>query len=76
VSTSTITLEVDPASAAAFATASADERRRIELLLKLRLREITAQPARPLGAIMDEIGDHAAAQGMTPEKLDELLRDQ
>jgi hypothetical protein len=76
VNATTITIEVDPASAAAFATAPADERRRIELLLKLRLREITAQHARSLGTIMDEIGDHAAAQGMTSQKLDELLRDQ
>ncbi len=76
MSNSTITLEVDPTSAAAYATASAEERRRIQLLLKLRLRELTAGPARPLGEIMDEIGARAAGQGLTPQILEDLLRDQ
>ena len=75
VSTPTITLEVDPVSAAAYAKASADEQRRIQLLLKLRLRELTASPTRPLGEIMDEIGEHAAVQGMTEQVLADLQRD-
>lgn len=73
---STITLEVDADSAAAYTAAPDEERRRIQLLLKLRLRELTAGPNRPLREIMDEIGNHAEAQGLTPQILDNLLRDQ
>jgi len=76
VDSSTITLEVDPASAAAYATASDEERRRIQLLLKLRLRELTVSRARPLVEIMDEVGATAAAQGLTNQILEDLLRDE
>ncbi len=70
----TVALEVDADTARAFSAASPEERRKLLLLLGLRLRELTARPARPLKAIMDEIGRHAEAQGLTPEILESLLR--
>jgi hypothetical protein len=73
---STIALEVDPDTARAFAAASAEDRRRLQLLLRIRLRELTARPARPLKEVMDEIGRHAEANGLTPEILDSLLPDE
>jgi hypothetical protein len=76
VSTETIPLEVDADTARAFAAASAEDRRKLQLLLRLRLRELTARPPRPLKEIMDEIGRHAEAQGLTPELLESLLRDE
>ena len=74
--TATIALEVDADTARAFSAASAEERRKLELLLGLRLRELTARPARPLKEVMDEIGRHAEANGLTSEILESLLRDE
>jgi hypothetical protein len=76
VATTTISLEVDAETARAFAAASAEERRKLQLLLNLRLRELTAHPTRPLKDVMDEIGRHAEARGLTPEILESLLRDE
>lgn len=71
-----ISLEVDAETARAFAEASADDRRKLQLLLSLRLRELTARPARPLKDVMDDIGRHAEARGLTPDILESLLRDE
>ena len=75
MATATISLEVDADTARAFSAASEDERHKLQLLLGLRLRELTARPP-PLKEIMDEIGRHAEAQGLTPETLESLLRDE
>jgi hypothetical protein len=76
MTTATISLEVDANTAQAFAAASAEDKRKLQLLLSLRLRELTARPARPLKEVMDEIGRYAEAQGLTPEMLESLLRDE
>ena len=69
----TISLEVDAESARVFTESPPEERRKLQLLLNLRLRELTSTPPRPLREVMDEIGSHAEAQGLTPEKLESLL---
>ena len=76
MATATISIEVDAESARVFSAASAEERRKLQLLLSLRLRELTANPARRLGDIMDEIGAHAETKGLTPEILESLLDDE
>ena len=76
MATATISLEVDADTARAFSAASAEEQRKLQLLLSLRLRELTIRPARPLKEVMDEIGRHAEACGLTPEVLESLLRDE
>ena len=73
MTTATISIEVDADAARAFSEASAEERRKLQLLLSLRLRELTASPARPLKAVMDDIGARAEARGLTPEILESLL---
>ena len=75
MTTATISIEVDADAAKAFAAASQEERRKLELLLALRLRELTADPIRPLREIMDEMGTQAVARGLTPEILNSLLND-
>ena len=74
--TATISIQVDEEAAKAFATASTEEQRKIELLLCLRLQDLTLGPQKPLKAVMDEIGEHAEAHGLTPEVLEALLRDE
>ncbi len=53
---------------------SADLRKK-QLLIRLCLREYD-EPHISLSNLMDEIGDHARARGLTPEILDSLLRDE
>ena len=74
--TETIPITVDADTAHRYCKASPEERRKLELLLRLRLRELTLGRARPLQAIMDEIGTDAEAKGLTPEELESMLRDE
>ena len=74
--TANITIEVDEAAARAFAEASPSEQQKLQLLLSFRLQELTAKPGRPLQTVMDEIGKAAEARGLTPEILENLLRDE
>jgi len=73
--TETIPITVDAEAAQCFSSAPPEERRKLELLLRLRLRELTLGRARPLKDIMDEIGAEAEAQGLTPEMLEAMLRE-
>jgi hypothetical protein len=74
--TETIPITVDAEAAQRFSEAPPEERRKLELLLRLRLRELTLGRARPLKDIMDEIGTDAEAKGLTPQKLESMLRDE
>ena len=74
MSIETISISVDSDTAQSFCEASPEERRKWELLLRLRLRELTSGPTRPLAEIMDEIGAAAEARGITPEKVESMLR--
>ena len=76
MATETISITVDADSAQSFCGASPEERHKLELLLRLRLRELTLGRPRPLKEVMDEIGTAAEANGLTPEILESLLRDE
>ena len=71
-----ITIEVDEAVARAFAEASPGEQQKLQLLLSLRLQELTATQGGTLQTVMDEIGRAAEARGLTPDILENLLRDE
>ena len=73
MSTATISIEVDADAARAYRQATDADRRKLQLLLSLRLRELTAGPVRPLKTVMDEIGQNAAARGLTADILEKLL---
>ncbi|MFM1904117.1 MAG: hypothetical protein RLZZ440_2017 [Planctomycetota bacterium] len=76
MATPTISIPVDASIAEAYRSASADQKRQLQTLLRLRLRELTAEPVRPLEEILDEVGRSAAAKGLTLESLDSILSDQ
>jgi len=76
MSTAIISIEVDAEAARAFSAASVPERRKLELLLALRLKQLTTSPARPLSAVMDEIGADAEANGLSLQVLESLLHDE
>jgi hypothetical protein len=67
-----ITIRVDPTAAAVYLSASEQERRKLDALLSLRLSEATRHD-RPLLEIIREAGREAAANGLTPEILQEIL---
>ena len=71
-----IPLPVDPETARAYNEATEEDRLRIQLLLRVRLREWMTVPGRPLREIRDDIAAEAQARGLTPEILEELLRDE
>lgn len=73
--TPVIALPVDAETARAYEAASPEVQQKVQLLLRLRLRDLIVEPQHPLREIMDEIGTEAAARGLTPERLEELLRD-
>ena len=73
--TAPITIEVPAAAAAAYAAAPMERQRKIQLLLGLQLQELFQLPVRPLGEVMDELAAEAAANGLTPEILESILRD-
>lgn len=72
--TDTITIAVDPDLADAYRAASDQDRRKLDLLLNLRLRDVT-RTGESLHDVMAEITQNARARGLTPEILEELLRD-
>ena len=67
-----ITIRVDPNAAAVYLSASEQDRRKLDALLSLRLSEAALQP-RPLQEIIREASNEAAANGLTPEILQEIL---
>ena len=69
----TINIQVTPEAAKAFRNASASERKKLELLLNLRLLEVS-RSRKPLEEVMREISRSAQARGLTPEILDDLLK--
>jgi hypothetical protein len=77
MATASLTIQVSEEAARAFAQVSPEDQRKIQLLLDLRLRDLTisSPPRKPLQTIMDEIGNNAAARGLTPAGLESLLGD-
>ncbi len=77
MATANLTIQVSEEAARAFAQVSPEDQRKIQLLLDLRLRDLTISPLprKSLQALMDEIGNSAAARGLTPAGLELLLND-
>jgi len=69
----TISVQVTPEAAKVYRKASASERKKMELLLSLRLLEASIA-RKSLETVMREISRSAQERGLTPEVLDELLK--
>jgi len=70
----TVNIQVTPEAAKAFRNASPAERKKLELLLSLRLLEVS-RARKSLEEVMREISRSAQVRGLTPEILDDLLKD-
>ena len=75
MNTENITLQIDPEAARIFKTATAEEREKLQLLLSIWLKDLGTGGAKSLKETMDEISDNAKARGLTPEVLEEILKD-
>ncbi|MGD1867187.1 MAG: hypothetical protein ACFB0D_21775 [Phormidesmis sp.] len=71
-----IPVPVDEATALAYSQASVEEQQKIQILLRLRVHELFTQSDASLQQIMDDIGAKAEEQGLTPQMLEALLRDE
>ena len=71
----TIMIQVDADTAQAYELASQQQLERLKLLLHVWSKGVTGRPKRSLEAIMDDIADQAAANGLTPEILQAILDD-
>ena len=67
---------VDAATARIYLAASPADQQKIQILLRFRLRELADMLRQSLSEIMDEIGAKAQERGLTPDILEELLRDE
>ncbi len=74
----TITIPVDDDLARVFREAAPEDRRRMELLLNMKLRDITSMGKEENIAatleLMKRASATAQARGLTPGRLEELLR--
>ena len=75
MSEATIVLPLDEATANAYNAASQEEKRKVQLLFRVLLREITLPSDITLTQFMDEMGKKAQERGLTPEILEDILRD-
>ena len=75
MATETITIHIDPEAARAYEDAPPADRKKMRALLSLWLRDVaTAGPA-TLKEIMSDVSKKARARGLTPEILEDLLKD-
>ena len=69
----TLSIEVDQDAAGIYTEASTEDRGKLSALWSVLLREYRAN-ACSLSTIMDEIGRNAEKRGLTPAKLETILR--
>lgn len=69
----TISINVDDETAREVAALDDQRRRKLGILLGWRLRDLLKPPQRTLFQIMDDIGQQAQANGLTPEILQSIL---
>jgi hypothetical protein len=74
MSTETITVQVDSRAAQAFNALSQEDRQKLGILLSLRVLEAT-ESSETLEDLMRRISRNARQRGLTPELLEELLKD-
>lgn len=75
MATEEITLRVSPEAAQAFRQASPEQQLRLETLVSLQLLG-KLRSSRSLDEIIDDLSRQAQENGLTPQLLEELLRDE
>jgi hypothetical protein len=75
MSETTITIPIDADTAEQYQRASEAERRKIQLLLRVLLQKTTPASVQSLQQLMNDMSTEAQARGLTPEILEQLLKD-
>lgn len=71
-----ITIPMDSQTVKAYNSVSLENKKKMQILLGLWIRELAAGTLPPLQQVLEETGRKAQARGLTPEKLDSLLKDE
>jgi len=71
----TITIRLDSETAKAYKSAPAADQRKMEALLRLWLKDLAAADSSTLREIMTDVSKKAQARGLTPERLETLLKE-
>ncbi|NTW19544.1 MAG: hypothetical protein HGA42_08035 [Nostocales cyanobacterium W4_Combined_metabat2_030] len=69
-----ITIQVEPEIAKAYREAEPEKQQKIQIFLNIMLQKAVSQ--KPLLDIMEEASQQAIANGMTPEILESILKDE
>jgi hypothetical protein len=72
--TEAITVHVTPQAATTYRAASEEDRRKLDLLVSLQLTGSLGS-GDSLEKVMEDMGQEAAAAGLTPEILDSILHE-
>ncbi len=75
MSETTIVLPIDEATANLYNAASPEEKRKVQLLFRVLIREVMLNNDVSLTQVMDEISKEAQERGLTPDLLEDILRD-
>ena len=71
----TITIELDAETAKAYKSAPISDQRKMQALLRLWLRDLAAVDSSTLKEIMSDLSKKAQSRGLTPERLETLLKE-
>ncbi len=71
----TITIQVDPEAARVFNAAPPADQRKMGALLSLWLKDVTAAEPAALKQLMTDLSKKARGRGLTPEILENLLKE-
>ena len=71
----TITIQLDSETAKAYNSAPASDQRKMQALLRLWLRDLAAADSSTLKEIISDLSKKAQARGLTPERLETLLKE-
>ena len=75
MATETITIRVAGDAAKAYKAAPPNQQRKMEALLSLWLEDVAAAEPSTLKQLMTDLSKKARARGLTPELLDNLLKE-
>jgi len=71
----TITIQLDSETARTYKSAPAADQKKMQALLRLWLKDLAALDSSTLKEIMTDVSKKAQARGLTPEKLETLLKE-
>jgi len=75
VALETLTIQLDSETAKIYKSAPAGDQKKMRALLRLWLKDLAAVDSSTLKEIMTDVSKKARAGGLTPERLETLLKE-